>query len=515
MRRSIVAIVVATGLTLSVLAAGSPTATADDPQPATDSQAQAALATAQAVLGDAGGSPAERRTSASRPDATLALRDLFVARDRLSGDDRQQADGLLARPTAGAGDRYGDGYTVPAEKKCKAHFCIHWVTSTADAPPSQAWVDANLTYMNKVWRTEIKKLGYRKPITDGNRGGNSKFDVYLKELGSKGLYGYCAPEKRTAKYKWLAFGYCVLDNDFAESQYGAPPKDSLRVTGAHEFFHAIQFAYDYGEDGWLLESTATWMEERVADDVNDNRQYLPAGQVGVPGQPLDVYNQQGFNQYGNWTFWEYLGSRFGSGLVRALWTEAGAFPGGGHQYSTTALKHVLAKHGGFVSIYRAYAAANTVPGRSYSEGKDWPVAPPGASWKLSKADPRSSQALKVNHMAARTVLVRPDSSLGSKRWNLRITIDGPAAKTDPAAYLVIKRVHGVSMKAIPLNGKGKGRTSIPFSVHKVRSATIVLVNASTRFACWHQAAYSCQGRPRDNNEPFTVRTAVSLPKRHH
>ena len=85
-------------------------------------------------------------------------------------------------------------------------------------------------------------------------------------------------------HKWLASGYCVLDNDFAEAQYGAPPMHSLRVTAAHEFFHAVQFAYDYGEDPWLMEATATWMEERVADDVNDNRQYLPYGQVGAPGR---------------------------------------------------------------------------------------------------------------------------------------------------------------------------------------------------------------------------------------
>ena len=57
---------------------------------------------------------------------------------------------------------------------------------------------------------------------------------------------------------------------------------SAQVTAAHEFFHAIQFAYDYGEDAWMLEATATWMEERVFDKVNDNRQYLPAGQVADP-----------------------------------------------------------------------------------------------------------------------------------------------------------------------------------------------------------------------------------------
>ena len=33
-----------------------------------------------------------------------------------------------------------------------------------------------------------------------------------------------------------------------------------------------------------MEATATWVEERVADDVDDNRQYLPYGQVSRPRQ---------------------------------------------------------------------------------------------------------------------------------------------------------------------------------------------------------------------------------------
>ena len=43
---------------------------------------------------------------------------------------------MLARPTDGPSDPYGDGYTVPAKRKCQGHFCIHWVPTTPDAPPS-------------------------------------------------------------------------------------------------------------------------------------------------------------------------------------------------------------------------------------------------------------------------------------------------------------------------------------------------------------------------------------------
>ena len=508
MRRSIVAAAVSLAVGVTVLTGGSPTVAAAPAAPtrpaAVDTTAQRALAAARGVLADV---PLPGRR-AGRPDATLALRDLFGALPRLDAAGRSQAHILLARPTDGSSDPLGDGYTVPSRKKCENHFCIHWVTSTADAPPSQAWVDTTLHLMNAVWAKEIGGLGYRAPASDGQRGGNSRFDVYLKELGSRGLYGYCAPERRVTGHKWLASGYCVLDNDFSRSQYQAPPRNSLRVTAAHEFFHAIQFNYDYAEDPWLMEATATWMEERVADDVDDNRQYLPFGQVGSPAQSLDVFKQAGFNQYGNWPFFEYLSDRFGTGIVRTIWTAAGAYKGSGRQYSTAAVKTALARHGGFVKVFRGFSAGNTMPGRTYPEGRTWPSAPASATWRLSASRPRTGGAFKINHMAARDVVVRPGAGVTTRAWQLRVTVDGPAGRTSPAAYLVLRRKHGITTRAIPLNGQGKGHVRVPFGSRTVRSATVTLVNASTRFSCWHRTTWSCQGKARDNRLGFAVDAVV-------
>ncbi|MDI6909607.1 MXAN_6640 family putative metalloprotease [Nocardioides sp.] len=539
MRRSILATVAAAGLTVvlalalgvSVLAtdlvparaAGRPVAgtvgSADGTTP--DHAAGEVLDAARSALGlgpgadagpgaglAAGELPRPRRTAAPRPDATLALRDLFRALPDLGADDRRAAQRLLARPTEGAGDPQGDGYLVPAKRTCRNHICMHWVTSTADAPPSRAWVDTNLDLMNKVWRTEVRRLGYRAPVSDRGRGGSDALDVYLKELGSRGLYGYCVPEERAPGEKWLASGYCVLDNDFAQAQYGAPPRQSLRVTAAHEFFHAVQFAYDYGEDPWLMEATATWMEERVADDVNDNRQYLPYGQLGSPGRPLDRFDAQGFNQYGNWVFFEYLGHRFGNGVVRSIWTRAGAYPGSGHQYSTTAVKGVLRKYGGFASVYRSFVAANVFPARTYEEGDAWSGAPATQTWRLSKAEPRHRADLRINHLASRNVVVRPDPGLKDGRWRLRVVIDGPGDRTDPRAALVIRTEHGVVRRAVRLDPDGRARTAVGLDSRNVRSVTVALVNASTRFSCWHRTTWSCQGRARDDGARFTVRTVL-------
>ena len=519
MRRSIVAVAVSVALAVPLTgtapgladpptARSAPTGT---PAPAADGAAAQALAAARAALGVDPQARARRTTA--RPDATLALLDLFRALPGLDAAGRREAHGLLARPTDGSADPYSDGYIVPAERKCHDHLCLHWVTSTADAPPSQDWVDTNLAFMNKVWRTEVEDLGYRAPIGDRRRGGDAKFDVYLKELGTRGLYGYCVPERRAPDQKWLASGYCVLDNDFAEAQYGAPPRASLRVTAAHEFFHAVQFAYDYGEDPWLMEATATWMEERIADNVNDNRQYLPYGQLGAPGQPLDLFNQQRFNQYGNWLFFEYLSHRFGNAVVRSIWNQAGAFPGSGRRYSTAAVRSVLEKHGGFASTYRAFAAANVAPGRTYPEGDHWTRSPAARTWTLSKADPRGAATLRINHMASRNVVVRPDAALQDKRWRLKVVVDGPAARTSPGVSLVVRTEHGLDTRSVRLDDRGRGRTTIAFTSRRVRSATVVLVNASTRFSCWHRTSWSCQGRARDNKAEFEVRAVLRHGKR--
>ena len=155
------------------------------------------------------------------------------------------------------------GGTRPFRTYCIAGtlFCIHWVTSgrtrsrrptpTATACPN--YVEYVITTMKYVYASEVAPMGYRKPLYDTATAGryrgnpNGKYDIYLAELGNAGLYGYCAPEGSTRPHQ--SPGYCVLDNNYAPAQYGDRNFfNPLRVTAAHEFFHAIQFGYDVDED---------------------------------------------------------------------------------------------------------------------------------------------------------------------------------------------------------------------------------------------------------------------------
>ncbi|WP_341925430.1 MXAN_6640 family putative metalloprotease [Nocardioides psychrotolerans] len=521
MRRTIAAVVVAMSTAVTVLPVVSSQAATTAAPTATAAITRNAATIAPVAVDDSPGAVLDRavralrgtgseRAASPRPDATLALTDLYAVRSRLSGDDRLRADALLARPSDGGGDPFGDGYSTRSTKKCSPVICLHWVRSSADAPPSDRWAKKSLATMNKVWKFEVGKLGYRRPVADRGVGGNNKFDVYLKELGSRGVYGYCAPEYRAPGSKFVASGFCVLDDDFAKAQFGAPPAQSLKVTAAHEFFHAIQFAYDYHEDKWLLESTATWMEERFADAVDDNRQYLGAGQVRNPGIPLDVFNPEGLTHYGNWAFWEYLTQRYGNALVKSVWVQAGAFKGAGNLYSTKALKKVLARRGGFTTVFRAYAAANAIASKAYREGRAWPSARVKKAFVLGKASRRGVTSTRIDHMAANHVVFRPGSSLKGKRWKLRVVVDAPNRASGSAAYLIVKKRKGAwTKKPITLTRKGVGSASFTFSRNAVQSAIVTLVNANTSFRCFkRQPFFSCQGVPTGDNRKFVVKGQV-------
>jgi hypothetical protein len=516
MRRSVAAAVVAlsTALTVTAVSSSGPaegTAAAGSAPNGTSTlraEARSALHTAQRVL-----SPSR---TARPTDPTMALLHLRLTMNNLSGTQRRQAASILARPTDHP-DFFGQTYQMKAKKKCRGHICIHWVPRTSDAPPNKHWVHKMLKMLDHVWSYEVGKLGYRRPLSDGHRGGNGKFDVYLKELFHQGLYGLTTAERPTSFDRHLYSGYLLLDNDFARSQYGAKPMKVARVTAAHEFFHAIQFAYDVNEDSWLMEATSTWMEDQFDDSSNDNRRYLPFSQLAHADQPLDTFQAAGASQYGNWAYFEHLSSRFGKRIVRSIWHSAGAFHGAGHQYSAHALRSVLGHHGGFDRDFGRYSAGNLTPAHSYSEGAHYPSPGYLAQWQATKAAPKvGPSTFKVHHLASGSIKVLPGADLNKRTWRLRLHVNGPRGHKDPVAYVVVHtKRHAWIRKSVHLNRHGDGHLSVPFSHRKVDYVTLTLANASTSFHRCGHGPYSCSGKPRAANPAFTVRVAAVKPRHRH
>lgn len=488
-------------LLVSLVATTTPSTAADRGLRTTGStepapRAQRALDDARSALAGLGGDPGS------------ALRDLHRALPRLGADPGAAAEArtLLARPTEGGADARGDGYDSPATRRCTERVCLHWVRTGPDAPPDRAWALTTLGVVDDVLALQVDELGYRAPLPDGRRGGDTRLDVYLADVGARGLFGYCAPEDLPgARRTGTATSYCVLDDDFARDDFGAAPRGSLDVTAAHELFHAVQLAYDAEDDGWFHESTATWMEERFADGADDNRRYLPYGPLRRPGVPLDLFDPSGYAHYGAWVFWEHLSDRFGVDVVRDVWDRAAV--DAGDASSVQALRRTLRERGVHLPLALGrFAAANLAREQEYDEGAAWPSPRASATTRVTRAAPARTE-VEVDHLSSAAVVLRAgdgDARLVPGRWALRVVVDGPRAVTRPVAWVVVERDGETVLRRVRLDAEGVGAVAVPVS-SRVDAVTVSLTNGSSRSRCGAaDPAYACGGTPRDDDQPFTV-----------
>jgi hypothetical protein len=518
-------------LTLSLL--GPTNAQADDPElvpgpSLTEPEATAAPEDASEVLDEAEEVFEHRSRTEAREllaeggaDATMALNQLMRVYDDLTPAEQRSADALLARPTDDGGDDLGDSIVVEYENGeetpvCGEVICVHYASGPDEDAPSADDVDPvngipdavdhALTTAEEVHDTYVT-AGYRRPDGDNTKGdGDDLVDIYLADIGDNGLYGYCTDDgDATGRHRPA---YCVIDEDFVE--FDNLPQEDRQVTLAHEYFHAVQYAYDWREDPWLMEATAAWVEDELYDDVDDNRQYLVDSQMRKPYIPLDVFGA-GSNHYGNWIFFRYLTERWpGTGptgdlpvLMLHLWERLGSRAGQPNQYSTQGVQSVLAaKNTNFTSVYGQFADANRRPDATYDEGEFYNAAPPERTWRLTKSR-RSTPAFAVElpHLTNMPLRYRPGSDLTQSDWRLRLKVDLPAKVTSPVARVARYLDNGnVQTSTVRFKKNGASTKTVGFSAANTDYVELVIVNASRRMRnCRPRfTEYACGGFPRDD-----------------
>ncbi len=450
-------------------------------------------------------------------DATLILRDLAVRLRELSGTERRQAERLLARP--GDGDvQVGNGWHPGAEPdvSCTDEMCFHWVTTTPDAPTDPSYPGRVQDTFEHVWDHEIEALGYREPLPDFAKGGNDRLDIYLDNLGADGIFGYCAPDTDYLLHFPRDFAvpvYCVVDNDYVAAQYGPPPGNPpdpdgfLKVTAAHEFFHAVQGAYDFWEDGWLVEGSATNMEETVYPLVDDNIFYLRSfSPLKRPASPLD---RAGFgdSEYGSWIFWRFLEEKVYGGdpnVIRRVWQRA-AWAFGPDEYSIQAVAKVLRANGRrLTDEFLRFGEVNRR--RAYLDGSRYPRTPTHRSFRLGSSKRNTGwQARRLNHLTTQYIAFRPRRRGVSRRALLRVNV---RVKHGGRASLIVYRTNGtVSVRRFRIDARGSGSRRVAFGRGKVRRVDLVLSNGSARMRdCFSDLFfppfYSCSGVPRDDRRTY-------------
>jgi Family of unknown function (DUF6055) len=401
--------------------------------------------------------------SPAASDLTMALRDLYLARQALTGADRRAADRLLSRSYVAAKLR---GPAASQKMICSTHFCLHYGASTTDS-----WAKTTLATLDHVWSVEVPLMG-RQPLPDHGSpdradNPNELLDVYLDDEGSQGYYGYCTTDENSSGSQVPA--YCVLDDDFARRQYGAAPISSLRVTAAHEFFHAIQFAADVTEATWFMEGSATWAEDVVYNSINDNYQYLPTSQIRHSRTPLDYGG--GAYPYGTFIFFKYASQRYGNDVVRRFWDGVVGAP-----RSLQSIRSVVGTSA-WPAFFTLFASWNTLPLHSYTERGGYPAP----TWWQRKTMTSSHagtgpQSVRVPHLASAAVQVIPGQRLDAHK-RLLLNIDGPPTWTGSRAMLQRRFLDGrVTETLISLTADGRRNLLIPFNHNVLRSVAVVFAN---------------------------------------
>lgn len=252
-----------------------------------------------------------------------------------------------------------------------------------------------------VYDIQINEMGYTRPPGDAwiesypgdyDYGGSNHYDIYVRRLSSS-YYGYVQSEYTAQNTGNNEFSPSVNEQNAFTSymamrnNYNGFPKselESIQVTAAHEFLHAIQYGYDGYEKPWLLEATAVWIEEEIYDEINDCYQYMNSW-FNQPEKSLDHVG--GTHWYGSWIFFEYIDEHLGGAeMIKLIFDEGVSTNSEYGDFSHQAIDDALTTIGSsFKEALNGMAVANVVmssnPGNgaeiySYEEAEEFPINGP-------------------------------------------------------------------------------------------------------------------------------------------
>jgi len=385
-------------------------------------------------------------------DATPILLEVKKSWPGLSPETQGVLKTLLARPVRPY------SYDSP-----EGHFKIHYDTSGPDKVPATDsdssgipdYVENLALYADSSYRTMITYLGYRIPPSDGTAGGDSKYDIYTEDMP---YYGYTQGELPGPE-PWNDYtSYISVHNDFI----GFPPNDdpegdqkgAMKVTVAHEYFHAVQFGYDIGEDEWYMETSSTWMEDVAYDPVNDNYNYLPYF-FNYPDVSLQATT---IHEYASFIWNTYLYQNFGYNLIKDIWE--GCIYGTAINEINTALQ---SRGSSRDEEFKKFTVWNYITntrddGLHYEEGTHYPLI------KLMRTHSsypvvNNNSNMTPDNLSANYIQFNP--SAGS--YNLNIKFDGQNGYLWGAKALGVKitGTYNYTVFEIPLDDSGFGEGVIP------------------------------------------------------
>lgn len=218
---------------------------------------------------------------------------------------------------------------VEAQGADGGEFKVHFTRAGTNAVPGADVDDSGVpdfverveeTY-EAVGATYHGVLGYRRPLSDATvspNGGDDRFDVYLLDF-ARAADGAFRVDRCLTSSPDLCIGYVVQENDF--SGYGYPDTTTATlILGSHEYFHAVQAAYDANQNVVVSEGTAVWATERFDPSTDDFENFID-GYLTRPDRSLDSAPPGPVPAfaYGSAIFFKYLSEKHDDAIIRKLW----------------------------------------------------------------------------------------------------------------------------------------------------------------------------------------------------
>ncbi|MDP4092066.1 MAG: hypothetical protein Q8920_01745 [Bacillota bacterium] len=249
-------------------------------------------------------------------------------------------------------------------------FKIRYTTTGTNSVPGDDtnrngipdYVEAVAAAFENAKAVTCGQRGFKTPILDS---GKPSMDINLYDLNGK--YGITFPQKSYTKDNGLRLtsSSISIDNNYSSQKgFKEASLDCMKVTAAHEFFHAVQNSYNADSDSWWKEASATWNEDEVYDGVNDYLQYL-GKYMSSPGMPLDQTSYSGV------IFVKFISEYWGGyETVKSIWdTQAKRYRNSVNAIDTAIKSKYRIEDLG--SIYNRFTACNYNPSQYYKEGYLW------------------------------------------------------------------------------------------------------------------------------------------------
>ncbi len=254
--------------------------------------------------------------------------------------------------------------------------------------------------------------GFNFPVLEE---GKTSFDINVFNL--EGKYGFTYPLTYFdgGQYKKRRASCCIcVDNNYSSDKgFKIEREGCVKVTAAHEFFHAVQYAYNVDAESWWKEASATWNEDEIYDGVNDYFQYLD-NVFSSPEKSLEECS------YGGVVFTKHLSENYGGySIIKRIWEiQSTKFNSGINSIEAAVKERYDNKSLG--AVYDKYTAYNFNPSQYYHEGDLWSKS----VYIKNTFDsyPVVTQRGQLNHLSADYLLFKPLEEGQNK--TLRISIEG-------------------------------------------------------------------------------------------